>query len=271
MPLPFGSWKMATGISSIRNGTVDGNDAERTAIEKEAARRLLAAFRTVLTTIFPSDERSVNQELMMFRLQGSWGTVRNVLAWMLTEAAVLGARYARSFYQSSVQANEATIRSTWDLINEEVLQYILGDRFQMGGGYTDNLAQQLLQTSERQIKQALADWVRSGEPLPALIRTIESTTLSPDRAEMIAVTEVTRAYAESARLTWTRDGVVQTMRWQTANDDDVCPICRPLNGRTTAVVDGVFQSTNEATGDTQTIPHPPAHARCRCWLSPVVP
>lgn len=271
MPPPFGNSLITAGGWSIRNAAIDGDDAARADIERTAARRLHAAFRAVLAAMFPDDDRRPNQEIIMFRLQGAWGAVRPELARMLTEAALLGARFARLFYRDAVQSNEATIRSAWDLINEDALQYILGDRFQMGGGYTDELAQQLLRTSERQIRQALADWTRSGDPLPALIRALESTALSPDRAEMIAVTEVTRAYAESARLTWARDGVVETMRWQTANDDDVCPICRPLNGQTTAVVGGVFLAIDAATGDTLTIPQPPAHQRCRCWLSPVVP
>jgi hypothetical protein len=39
--------------------------------------------------------------------------------------------------------------------------------------------------------------------------------------------------------------------WRIAEDERVCPVCAPLEGR----------SINGALG-----PFPPLHTRCRCWL-----
>jgi rubredoxin len=68
---------------------------------------------------------------------------------------------------------------------------------------------------------------------------------------MIAVTETTRVFAEGNKLAWDSTGVVSGSKWQTANDDLVCPICGPLN--------------EQVTDD-----EPPAHVNCRCWKRPVV-
>jgi SPP1 gp7 family putative phage head morphogenesis protein len=80
------------------------------------------------------------------------------------------------------------------------------------------------------------------------------------RAGMIAITEVTRAFAEGNRLAWKESGVVERKRWNTANDELVCLICGPLNG-TVVDIDDVFDSNYAG---------PPAHPRCRCWITPVV-
>jgi hypothetical protein len=72
---------------------------------------------------------------------------------------------------------------------------------------------------------------------------------------MIAVTEVTRASVEGERAQvreLAAQGVVLVATWQTANDELVCPVCGPRNGR--------------REGDGWDSP-PPAHPRCRCWLN----
>jgi hypothetical protein len=85
---------------------------------------------------------------------------------------------------------------------------------------------------------------------------------------MVAVTEVTRAYAEGNRrsakeyedqelFTWVRT-------WRTNNDDLVCELCGPLHGKTAEGTDGEYP-----LGGGQ---GPPRHPRCRCWetFEPIV-
>lgn len=75
------------------------------------------------------------------------------------------------------------------------------------------------------------------------------------RAEMIAITETTRAASEAEQLfagELEKLGLRTTQVWQTNNDDAVCPICGPLN--------------QVRRGEGWTSP-PPAHVRCRCWIS----
>jgi HK97 family phage portal protein len=75
------------------------------------------------------------------------------------------------------------------------------------------------------------------------------------RAEMIAATELTRAYSqgnEIARQIIADAGVELVHVWRTANDERVCPICGPRDGREQG--DGWDN-------------RPPAHINCRCWTT----
>ena len=83
---------------------------------------------------------------------------------------------------------------------------------------------------------------------------------SRTRAGMIAVTEVTRAYAAGNVAAWQASRVVQGKEWMTATDEVVCPICGPLRGQ--------IARLNEPFGGR--IMNPPAHVNCRCWVVPVV-
>jgi SPP1 gp7 family putative phage head morphogenesis protein len=120
--------------------------------------------------------------------------------------------------------------------------------------YTFDLVNGITETSKTFLQQAIATWAESGQALPALIEQL-SSTFGNMRAEMIAVTEVTRAYAAGNQIAWQESGVVEGMRWQTARDELVCEICAPLHGEVLAL-------------DSEDIP--PAHVRCRCWVQPVV-
>jgi len=80
---------------------------------------------------------------------------------------------------------------------------------------------------------------------------------SPIRAEMIAVTEVTRAASEGEQAVareLARQGIIMTPFWNTNRDELVCPICEPRNNQ--EITDGMF---------------PPAHPRCRCWVNYELP
>jgi len=77
---------------------------------------------------------------------------------------------------------------------------------------------------------------------------------SPVRAEMIAVTETTRAVVEGEKAAVDRLADVTGRRmvpvWLTMNDERVCPICGPRHKQ--MITDGMY---------------PPAHPRCRCQVA----
>ena len=79
-----------------------------------------------------------------------------------------------------------------------------------------------------------------------------------DRARVIAQTETTRVFAESRRLLFKQAGL-KRIRWRTANDELVCPICAPLNGKT-----GRLDGVNHPREGRSYLP--PAHVNCRCWF-----
>lgn len=78
-------------------------------------------------------------------------------------------------------------------------------------------------------------------------------TFGPVRAEMISVTEVTRAYSQGVEVASNelkQLGIETEEVWETNDDELVCDICGPRDGK--------------VKGDGWSDP-PPAHPRCRCW------
>lgn len=88
------------------------------------------------------------------------------------------------------------------------------------------------------------------------IEQLLKPAFGPVRAEAIAVTEVTRAHAQG-QLTYQKQlaesGINMERIWQTNNDELVCPLCGPLNGKP--------ESEWEGTAG------PPRHVRCRCFAT----
>lgn len=87
------------------------------------------------------------------------------------------------------------------------------------------------------------------------------------RAETIARTETMTAMNAGIREYWTHmvgmgqvpESSVQ-WRWETAGDDQECPVCKPMDG-VTIPFDSSFVLSSGV------IPYPPAHPRCRCTVS----
>lgn len=135
----------------------------------------------------------------------------------------------------------------WDLVNVNALDF--------AKRYKYDWIKRINDTTRTQTQKAVSDWIQSGAPLPALERALEPV-FGPVRAAMIASTEVTRVFSEANRAAFESTGLVDQVRWNTAQDDLVCPICAPRDGKLYPV-----GATSEA---------PPAHVRCRCWVQPVV-
>ena len=93
--------------------------------------------------------------------------------------------------------------------------------------YSYGLVSRLNDTSRQALQGLVSDWVGSGAPLDDLIARV-SAIFGPVRGEMIAVTEATRAYAEGSFTTYEQAGFNR----------------RPAESE-----------------------RPPAHVRCRCWVS----
>lgn len=93
--------------------------------------------------------------------------------------------------------------------------------------YSYGLVSRLTENSRRMLQEAVSRWIDSGAPLDDLIDSV-SAIFGTVRGEMIAVTEATRAYAEGSFMTYEQAG---------------------FNHR-----------PPEAD-------RPPAHVRCRCWVS----
>jgi|YNPMSStandDraft_1061717.scaffolds.fasta_scaffold00219_28 HK97 family phage portal protein len=134
----------------------------------------------------------------------------------------------------------------WDLYNSYAIDWA-----------KQHTAQVVAQVSKTSMNGFLAEferWVESGERLDALIKALEQY-YSPVRAEMIAVTETTRAYANANLEYWSTLEYVKAFDWVTAVDELVCPIC---------------SAKSSANPHPLTAERPPAHVRCRCAVRPVL-
>ena len=96
------------------------------------------------------------------------------------------------------------------------------------------------------------------------------------RARIAAQSEVNYMANNVEQAGWRQVGV-EYKEWHTAEDDRVCPYCRPFHGRVILInanfVDKntILQGNNNRTITTiEDIKHPPLHPNCRCVLLPVL-
>lgn len=134
----------------------------------------------------------------------------------------------------------------WGLINARAAEWAREYSYELVKGITN--------TTRDALRQQVEGFFTDRRTLGDLEASI-SQLFGPVRAEMIAVTETTRAsvqgelaFGEELRVL----GLQSVEVWQTNHDELVCPICSPLNQR--------------PRGQGWNVP-PPAHPRCRCWLT----
>lgn len=127
----------------------------------------------------------------------------------------------------------------------------------------DQLKPGIDQVTREALQKAISGFVET--PGMTIGDVIDMLPFDEARAERVAITEVTRAYAESNRLAGEQlkkdfPDVPVIKRFFTNNDDRVCPICGPLHN-TVVPFDEPFHT---GAGD---LDGPPLHVRCRCWLT----
>ena len=155
---------------------------------------------------------------------------------------------------------EMPIGVNWQLVNQGAADW--------ASRYVGQLVKDISKTTERGIGQAVSNYFTEAETIGDLEKSLVNMTdrfgrvFGPVRSEMIAVTEVTRAAAQGELAVASelkKEGIEMRKVWQTNKDELVCPICGPLQGQE----EGVWR---------QSAPDgPPAHPRCRCWLSLLLP
>jgi HK97 family phage portal protein len=261
----------------------DGNDEKRTALEQYHADKIHAALRRLLRQVVPTGTTPANitPDEAVERYRAGQTTLRDALAEMLLDGAQLGAdtgiaqaEWLMGIRKGGVKPDnerftpteKATITGTnWDLVNEAVLRWVLGSSdFGFGAGYADVITQALAATSERQIRRNVADWINNEQTLGTLIDNLERTLFSRKRAETVAITEITKSFAIGNELAWQESRVIGGKRWNTASDEIVCSICRPLNGVVAKLGE---EWVHPETQQRYTMP---AHPRDRCWSTPVL-
>lgn len=131
-----------------------------------------------------------------------------------------------------------------DFINEAALK--------LAGDLSQRMAIKMTAYSRGLFMTHAQNWIESGEPLATLIEQL-TPFFGATRAELIAVTEVTRIYAQANAASWRKQGVEYGVN-QTAGDEIVCPICAPKQGMRVRLDSKL----------------PPWHDKCRDWIIPEV-
>lgn len=209
-----------SGVLQHKAAAVDGANRERLNIEETWAPQIAEALSAQLRLALPKGTTAETVWQAVGRLDDGKQALSDVLYRMLREAANLGLAVADA-QVSGTQRRKAAIEFDWTLVNSQVLEYLKTYLFELVGGLHAN--------SVAAVRQAVSRWVENGLPLQDLVDEL-TPMFGPVRAEMIASTEVTRAFAMANLAYWKASGTVDKVSWRTANDERVCPICSALGG-----------------------------------------
>jgi SPP1 gp7 family putative phage head morphogenesis protein len=197
-----------------------------------------------------------NVQDMVMRLRDSEFTrpFQDAIVTELQRVALAGSDFGRQQVERFVFGTAKALEvGMWELANNAAAQWALR--------YGYDLVRGLLDTTRDRLQKEIAEYVQNSQTIGQLVSRIRGDNLfGEERARMIAVTEVTRAFAAGNMEAWRASGVIERREWRTNTDELVCPVCGPLAGR----VVGLDESFDEG------IDLPPAHPRCRCWVVPVV-
>lgn len=285
-------------IHSVKQELDDGEINRRMSIERRYIRRLPLAIQKQVQDSLRGLNADQLQELE-FRLNERGADFKRELESMLSEAATLGVNVATN------QLDSIAIGFDFNLANANAVQQALSQAdslFTQINGKTNTQLQQSIEAwlnagrTMPQLRREVADFIETGKPFSDLVSNL-ANVVGRSRAELIASTETTRAFAEGNRNAWRQaseeTGLTIGRQWRTANDERVCPICAPLGGLTftpegadassieqqrrrgqQAALDEPFTHPGgRGAADSfsgQQFDAPPAHPRCRCWLAPVV-
>lgn len=120
-------------------------------------------------------------------------------------------------------------------------------------------------TTRKALRSAIADFIET--PGMTIGDVMKRLPFDEARALRVAVTEITRAFAEGNQLAGEQlkrefPDVRVVKQWLTNNDDLTCIICFPLHGQ---IVDIDKPFVHPETGAEYS--NPAAHVHCRCWTT----
>lgn len=266
-----------TGKATRKLPGEDGNDEKRSELESYHADKLHAALRKIMRAVAPAGTtvENITPDIAWARYKENEKLLRDAIVEMLMDGAQLGADTGIAQVEAILGVGKAVSIGgvNWDLVNEAVLQWVLGSTGGgFGTGYGDSILEAMAVSSERQIRAHIGAWIVNDLGYTALVSNLQRTVFSQNRAQNLAITEISRSYAEGTRAAYRQSNVVRKLRWQASNDELTCKFCGYLNGKIIDV-EGSFDSTltDELRNDLQgrAFQVPPCHSRCRCWITGV--
>jgi len=118
----------------------------------------------------------------------------------------------------------------WDMANTDASQWVKQHDFDLTYASIDISPEQ-----EQRLKQELINFIEGSDFTVLQLGKRLADVFGIEDAATIAVTEVTRAYAEGNLAAWRADGFTEGKEWSTANDELVCQICGPLDSQVVAL------------------------------------
>ncbi len=125
---------------------------------------------------------------------------------------------------------------------------------------TNQTSQDDVATAIARLRDELSAGLAQGEALQTLTRRVGSIFGDPERAQMIAATETSRAMHGGQLLAARESGLVRGLRWLASAD--ACPKCLALDGKEVAL--GEPFAIDPKGGHYAVILHAPRHPRCQC-------
>lgn len=209
--------------------------AERDELEEQTAQEIEAALQVQLAAILDNPQQAGQA------INENDGELRRVLLGLLIAAFLLG--------------NDSGL----GMLEEVGLSVDEGEAGQGAGRFSQSrinaLMGQLNDTTRAAVVSTIAAWEQSGGDLDDLAGLLQKT-FNESRAANIATTETTSSFSAGVEAVAVLAGV-SIMEWYTMQDERVCPICRPMNGKRR--IRGGRYDSSLPVQDT-----PPAHPRCRC-------
>ena len=137
-------------------------------------------------------------------------------------------------------------------------------------------------TTQKIVRRTIAEGIEAGEVGNDLRKRLRGVffieaeqNISVNRSKVIARTETIWAFNEGAVQGWQQSGVVEAKQWSVAQDDRLCPLCAPMEGKIVPLEGhfyelGEFDVTGGIQFEYENIDHPPLHPQCRCSLIPIL-
>lgn len=250
---PFAATVAApTTGKAIRKIDPDGRAMRR--MEREFEREMVKALNALRLATVRDVGDDANELVRRLRDEQVTRPFQDAIVRVLQRVALAGSEFGREQVEKYVFGTAKALEvGMWELANNAAAAWAIT--------FGQTLAGMMLMTTTERIQNEIANYILNSETMGQLIQRIRlGNVYSEERARQLAVTEVTRAFAEGNMAAWRAAGVIEKRRWNTNNDELVCPVCGPLAGQ--------VRGLDDEFGDG--IPLPPAHPRCRCWITPVV-
>lgn len=233
------------------------------AIGRQVASALVEQVSHVLKAT-PAEDAMAAAALSVAIEEADWTLLINPTEEQLRRVAQDGARRALlALGVTDEGVTEQVFQDAADWAKERAAE-LVGKTYNAAGELVDNPAADMAITdaTRTELQALVSTAIEEGQSAQDLADAIEgSLSFSPERALLVARTEIIRANNAGHLGAFQASGVVQEKEWSTAEDGDVCPECMGNEEQGPIPLDSAFES-----GDA----HAPAHPNCRCVIVAVV-